>query len=155
MELKKVTLTTDGACIGNPGPGGWAAVLKFNDIVREMYGCEPNTTNNRMELTAVIRGLEVLKERCAVTVITDSQYVKNGITSWIHGWKRNGWRRGKGGKEGPVLNQDLWMALDALVAKHDITWQWVKGHAVHLGNLRCDELANNAARKQLASTGLK
>lgn len=148
MELKRVTLITDGACIGNPGPGGWACTLIYKDKQREMYGCESKTTNNRMELMAVIRGLGALTEPCNVTVVTDSQYVKNGITTWIHNWKRKGWKRSDGGK---VLNQDLWMELDTATARHKIEWQWVKGHADHVGNNRCDELATNAARKQVSS----
>jgi ribonuclease HI len=148
MERKKVTLITDGACIGNPGPGGWASVLLYKDKKREMFGCEAKTTNNRMELMAVIRGLDALSEPCDVTVITDSQYVKNGITSWIHNWKRKGWKRSDGGK---VLNQDLWMDLDEATQRHHLEWKWVKGHAEHAGNIRCDELANNAARKQVCS----
>lgn len=150
MELKKVTLITDGACIGNPGPGGWACILRFNSVTREMYGCEAHTTNNRMELMAVIKGLGALKEPCSVTVVTDSQYVKNGITAWIHSWKRNGWIRGKGSKAAPVLNKDLWMELDAACSRHELHWEWVKGHASHELNNRCDELANQAARRQLS-----
>jgi len=152
MSLKKIVLTTDGACIGNPGPGGWACILRFNGTVREMYGCEPRTTNNRMELMAVIRGLGALKESCEVTVVTDSQYVKNGITTWIHNWKRKGWKRSDGAA---VLNQDLWMELDAACRTHNLTWEWVKGHASHAENNRCDELATTAARKQLSSSGLR
>ena len=140
--MKSVTLVTDGACIGNPGPGGWACLLRFNQHKRELSGSEPHTTNNRMELAAVINGLRALKEPCRVTVITDSQYVKNGITSWIRGWKRNGW---KTKARTPVLNKELWMALDAAVARHKIRWEWVKGHASHEDNNRADELAAQAA----------
>jgi ribonuclease HI len=152
MSLKKIVLTTDGACIGNPGPGGWACILRFNQVAREMYGCEPRTTNNRMELMAVIRGLGALKETCEITVVTDSQYVKNGITTWIHNWKRKGWKRSDGG---PVLNKDLWMELDAACVNHTISWEWVKGHASHPENNRCDELATTAARQQLNSSGIR
>lgn len=146
--MKKVLLITDGACIGNPGPGGWAAILRFGEFTREMYCCEKHTTNNRMELMAVIKGLNALREACEVVITTDSQYVKNGITRWIHNWKRKGWKTSTGS---PVLNQDLWKELDAACGRHKITWEWVKGHAYHKDNNRCDELANNAARKQVCS----
>src|SRR5690242_5847944 len=118
--MKKIMLITDGACIGNPGPGGWACILRYGDNVKEMYGSEPHTTNNRMELTAAIEGLDALKEVCEVVVITDSEYMKNGITSWIRGWKNNGWRTKAGT---PVVNQDLWEQLDSLVNRHRTTWQ--------------------------------
>jgi ribonuclease HI len=144
--MKQVQIITDGACLGNPGPGGWASLLRFNGHLREMYGSEPHTTNNRMELTAAIRALEVLKEPCAVEIVTDSEYLKNGITAWIHGWKRNGW---KTSAKKPVVNQDLWEQLDQLAAKHKIHWTWTKGHADHADNNRCDELATRAARDQL------
>lgn len=143
--MKKIQLITDGACIGNPGPGGWACILRFGDKKKELFGCESQTTNNRMELEAAVRGLGALKETCDVEIITDSEYLKNGITTWIHGWKRNGWKR-KDKK--PVLNQDLWQRLDELVAKHHTEWKWTKGHADHPDNNRCDELATNAARTQ-------
>ena len=117
MKMKKVQLITDGACIGNPGPGGWAAILRFGTVKREMSGSAPQTTNNRMELTAAIEGLRALKEPCDVEIVTDSQYVKNGITTWIAGWKRNGW---KTSSKQPVVNQDLWTELDAEVAKHKL-----------------------------------
>ena len=144
--MKRVQLITDGACLGNPGPGGWASILRYNGHKREMFGSSPQTTNNRMELTAAIEGLRALKESCEVEVVTDSEYLKNGITQWIHGWKRNGW---KTAAKKPVVNQDLWMDLDQLVAKHRITWTWTKGHADHDDNNRCDELATRAARDQL------
>jgi ribonuclease HI len=143
--MKRVTLVTDGACLGNPGPGGWACIVRYNHHTKDLSGSEPCTTNNRMELRAVIEGLRTLKERCVVTVITDSQYVKNGITQWIHRWKRNGWQTSN---KTPVLNQDLWMALDAEAARHELHWEWVKGHATHEDNNRADELANRAAREQ-------
>ena len=146
--MKQVQLITDGACLGNPGPGGWAAVLRFRDLKKEMWASEKHTTNNRMELTAAIEGLKALKEACEVEVVTDSQYVKNGITSWIHGWKKKGWMTA--GKK-PVVNQDLWMALDAQANRHKLTWTWTKGHASHEDNNRCDELATRAAREQSAS----
>jgi ribonuclease HI len=150
--MKKVQLITDGACLGNPGPGGWACILRFNEHKREVYGAERQTTNNRMELTAAVRGLELLIEACEVEIITDSEYVKNGITKWITGWKRNGWR--KADKQ-PVLNQDLWQALDAQNARHHTKWTWTKGHASHTDNNRCDELATSAARSQTSCDGLK
>ena len=146
--MKQVQLITDGACIGNPGPGGWAAILRFGDKKKELWGCEPQTTNNRMELTAAIQGLRALKESCAVEVVTDSEYLKNGITTWIHGWKRKGWMTA--GKK-PVVNQDLWKALDEQVNAHKTTWTWTKGHASHADNNRCDELATRAAREQSCS----
>lgn len=149
-KLKAATLTTDGACIGNPGPGGWACVLRHQHHKKELHGSEPRTTNNRMELTAVIQGLRALKEPCRVTVFTDSQYVKNGITSWIHDWKRRGWITKA---KTPVLNQELWMALDEEVGRHEVHWEWVKGHAGHADNIRCDELAARAARRIADSTG--
>jgi len=154
--MKKVTLTTDGACIGNPGPGGWACVLRFEDWVGEIYGSEPHTTNNRMELRAVIEGLSMLKEPCEVTVNTDSQYVRQGITEWLSRWKTNGWKtsegRSKAGK--PVSNQDLWMALDEASQRHKVAWHWVRGHAHHKDNIRCDFLATKAAREQTSSQGV-
>ena len=146
--MKAVTLITDGACIGNPGPGGWACILRYNGVHKELFGAEPRTTNNRMELTAVIAGLRALKQSCKVTVVTDSQYVKNGITTWIHGWKRKGWVTSA---KTPVLNKELWMALEGEVARHDVSWEWVKGHADHGDNNRADELATMAARDQVSS----
>jgi len=143
--MKKVKLITDGGCIGNPGPGGWAAILRYNGVSKEMYGCEPHTTNNRMELRAAIEGLRALKEECEVEVVTDSEYLKNGITTWIHGWKRKGWMTAA---KKPVVNQDLWQALDQQVARHKTIWTWTKGHASHSDNNRCDELATRAAREQ-------
>jgi ribonuclease HI len=143
--MKQVHLITDGACLGNPGPGGWAYVLRFGKHTREMSGSVPHTTNNRMELTAAIEGLRSLKERCKVEVVTDSEYLKNGITTWIHAWKRNGW---KTAAKKPVVNQDLWMELEQAAAGHDIQWTWTKGHANHEDNNRCDELATRAAREQ-------
>lgn len=143
--MKKIRLITDGACIGNPGPGGWAYVLRYGDKVKEMSGFEPETTNNRMELRAAVEGLRVLKEPCEVEVITDSQYMKNGITDWIHKWKRNGWRTAS---KKPVVNQDLWQELDAQAARHKTEWSWTKGHASHADNNRCDELATAAARNR-------
>lgn len=144
--MKKIQLITDGACLGNPGPGGWASILRYNDHTRELTGSAEHTTNNRMELTGVIEGLKALREHCQVEIVTDSQYVKNGITQWIHGWKRNGW---KTAAKKPVMNQDLWEELDEQVARHTIHWTWTKGHADHADNNRADELATTAARQQL------
>lgn len=143
--MKKVQLITDGACLGNPGPGGWACVLRFGEHTKEMYGSEKATTNNRMELTAAIKGLEILKEKCEVVVTTDSEYVKNGITQWIHGWKKRGWVKAD---KSPVVNRDLWEELDFQVGRHETHWQWTKGHSSHADNNRCDELATRAAREQ-------
>jgi ribonuclease HI len=143
--MKKVQLITDGGCIGNPGPGGWAAILRHDGNKKEICGCEPHTTNNRMELRAAIEGLRALKEGCEVEVVTDSEYLKNGITTWIHGWKRKGWMTAA---KKPVLNQDLWQELDKEVGRHKTQWSWTKGHASHDDNNRCDELATRAAREQ-------
>ena len=144
--MKKVRLITDGSCLGNPGPGGWACILRYGEHKREMYGCAPQTTNNRMELTAAIEGLRTLKERCQVEIVTDSEYVKNGITTWIHGWKKKNWITSA---KKPVVNRDLWEELDRLVSGHQAVWVWTKGHASHEDNNRCDELAQRAAREQL------
>jgi ribonuclease HI len=146
--MKQVELITDGACSGNPGPGGWAAILRYGAHKKEMWGSEPQTTNNRMELRAAVEGLKMLKERCQVTITTDSEYVRKGITEWIHGWKRNNWRTAD---KKPVKNQDLWQELDTQVNRHDATWKWVKGHADHPDNNRCDELAVMAAKTQSKS----
>ncbi len=134
-----VEMYTDGACRGNPGPGGWGVLLRYGDTEKELCGGEANTTNNRMELTAVICGLRALSRCVEVTVFTDSKYVKNGMQQWIHGWKRNGW---KTASKKPVKNVDLWQQLDALVNQHNVAWQWVKGHSGHAENERADELAN-------------
>ncbi|BAN69244.1 ribonuclease HI [endosymbiont of unidentified scaly snail isolate Monju] len=136
---KPVELFTDGACRGNPGPGGWGALLRYGDVEKELWGGEPETTNNRMELMAVIRGLEALRRPSRVIVTTDSQYVKNGITQWIHNWKRNGW---KTSAKKPVKNADLWQRLEEAAGRHDIEWQWVRGHTGHAENERADALAN-------------
>jgi ribonuclease HI len=148
-RVKHVRLITDGACLGNPGKGGWAFILRYNHHRLEAYGCELHTTNNRMELTAVIEALDRLKQPCDIEIVTDSQYVKNGMMEWIHAWKRNGWRTAA---KKPVLNQELWQTLDELVSKQrKVEWTWTKGHASHEDNNRCDELANQAAREQISS----
>jgi ribonuclease HI len=138
MTTRRVTLFTDGACSGNPGPGGWAAILIWGDHRRDLFGGAAETTNNRMELTAAIEGLEALTRGCAVDLHTDSQYLRNGITSWIHGWKRNGW---KTADKKPVKNEDLWRRLDEAIARHDINWHWVRGHAGDTLNEAADLLA--------------
>ena len=137
--MKQVRAFTDGACSGNPGPGGWGAVLQFGDHERELHGGAPDTTNNRMELTAAIEALKALSEPCRVSLTTDSKYVKDGITQWLANWKRNGW---KTAAKKPVKNQDLWQALDHESARHAIDWCWVKGHSGHPENERADRLAN-------------
>ena len=134
-----VVIYTDGACSGNPGPVGWGAVLRYGDTVKELKGGEPLTTNNRMELTATIEALNALKRPCDVELHVDSQYVKDGLNKWIHGWKKNGW---KTADKKPVKNVELWQALDAAVGRHKIAWHWVKGHAGDEWNERADELAN-------------
>jgi ribonuclease HI len=141
-ELTPVEIATDGACKGNPGPGGWGAVIRSGGREKELSGGEPLTTNNRMELTAVIEALNALKRPCAVTLSTDSRYVMDGLTKWIHGWRRNGW---KTADRKPVKNADLWQALVEATARHRIAWQWVKGHAGHPDNERADKLACAAA----------
>lgn len=137
--MQEVTLYTDGACKGNPGTGGWGALLQSGKHSKELFGGEANTTNNRMELTAVIQGLAALKRPCIVNIYTDSQYVKNGMQQWIHNWKARGW---KTAAKQPVKNIELWQALDEAVSKHQIQWHWVKGHAGDPGNEKADELAN-------------
>lgn len=139
MADDSVEIYADGACRGNPGPGGWGVLLRTGARERTLYGGEPATTNNRMELTAVIRALESLTRHCRVQLYTDSQYVQKGITQWIHDWKRRGWRTA--GKQ-PVKNVDLWQQLEALASAHEVSWHWVKGHAGHDGNERADALAN-------------
>jgi ribonuclease HI len=140
-DKKKVALFTDGGCRGNPGPGGWGALLRSGEHEKEMYGYDEETTNNRMELMAAIAGLEALTESCEVVLTTDSQYVRQGITTWITGWKAKGW---KTAAKKPVKNKDLWQRLDEASNKHDIDWRWVKGHSGHAENERVDALANKA-----------
>ncbi|MCK7597443.1 ribonuclease HI [Microbulbifer sp. CAU 1566] len=137
--MKQVTIYTDGACRGNPGPGGWGALLMSGGAEKELCGGESLTTNNRMELMAAIQALAALNQRCTVDLHTDSQYVRQGITGWIHNWKRNGW---KTANKKPVKNADLWQALDDAIARHEVQWHWVKGHAGNPGNERADALAN-------------
>ena len=138
-ENKTVSLYTDGACKGNPGKGGWGVLMRYGSHEKELFGGEAHTTNNRMELTAIIQGLAALNRPCAVVIYTDSQYVKNGMEKWIHGWKKNGW---KTASKQPVKNEDLWQQLDQLAAQHQIQWQWVRGHTGHAENERADALAN-------------
>ncbi len=139
-----VELFTDGACLGNPGPGGWAALLRYKGTEKELAGGEPLTTNNRMEMLAVIEGLRALTRRSKVEVFTDSQYVQKGITEWIHGWKKRGWRTAD---KQPVKNADLWQVLDAARGGHEVKWTWVRGHAGHAENERVDQLARAEAEK--------
>jgi ribonuclease HI len=134
-----VEIFCDGACKGNPGPGGWGVILRYRGVEKELWGGEPATTNNRMELTALIRGLQALKRPARVRITTDSQYLMRGITEWIAQWKRNGWRTAS---KAPVKNQDLWQALDTAVAPHQVEWRWVRGHTGHPENERADALAN-------------
>jgi ribonuclease HI len=137
--LKEVEIFTDGACRGNPGPGGWGALLRYGEVERELYGGEAATTNNRMELQAAIEALRALKEPCRVALTTDSVYVKNGITQWLDGWKSKGWKTA--GKK-PVKNVDLWQSLDEQNRRHQVEWHWVKGHSGHRENEIADQLAN-------------
>ncbi|MBW4331488.1 ribonuclease HI [Stakelama sp. CBK3Z-3] len=141
-ELPHVEIATDGACKGNPGPGGWGVLLRIGDREKELSGGEPNTTNNRMELMAAIQGLNALKRPCRVTLSTDSKYVMDGLTKWIHGWQKNGW---KTAAKKPVKNAELWKELLAAAKPHRVEWVWVKGHAGHPDNERADQLASDAA----------
>lgn len=143
--MKRIEIFTDGACLGNPGAGGWAAILRYNDVEKEIFGGENETTNNRMELTAVISALSALKEPCNITLYTDSRYVMDGIEKWIDNWKKNNWKTTN--KKSAVKNIELWQKLDELRMAHEIRWVWVKGHAGHKENERCDELAKSEAAK--------
>ncbi|HHQ42033.1 MAG TPA: ribonuclease HI [Chromatiales bacterium] len=145
----EVEIWTDGACSGNPGPGGWAALLRYGDHERTLSGAEPRTTNNRMELLAAIRALEALRRPCRVRLVTDSEYLKKGITEWLPRWKARGWRTSE---RKPVKNADLWRRLDELATRHHVEWEWVRGHAGHPENERVDRLAR-AALKRLAARG--
>jgi ribonuclease HI len=140
-EATEVEIFADGACSGNPGPGGWAAILRHRRVEKELSGSEPHTTNNRMEMLAAIMGLEALKRRCRVRLYSDSQYLRDGITKWIQGWKRRGWRTAD---NRPVKNQDLWQRLDRAASGHEVSWIWVRGHAGHPENERADALARAA-----------
>ena len=153
LESKDVEIHTDGACIGNPGPGGWGALLRCNGVERELSGSEPNTTNNRMELMAAIGALEALKSSCRVRLHTDSQYVQKGITEWVDGWIRRGWKTAAGAV---VKNQDLWQRLKTAQQAHKVQWVWVRGHAGHVDNERVDRLARRAAEhSQRAGRGVE
>ncbi|MFQ5488331.1 MAG: ribonuclease HI [Gammaproteobacteria bacterium] len=145
-ESDVVEIFTDGACRGNPGPGGWGALLRYRGREKALYGAEPDTTNNRMELTAAIKSLESLKRPCRVHLTTDSEYVKKGIMEWLANWKRRGW---KTASRKPVKNADLWRRLDEAAARHDVQWHWVRGHSGHAENERADELANRAIDEML------
>lgn len=138
-NYQHVTMYTDGACKGNPGKGGWGVLLSYKGIEKKLYGGEPETTNNRMELMAAIQGLEILKRPCVVELWTDSVYVKKGMTEWITGWKKNGW---KNASKKEVANRDLWERLDTVMSQHEVNWHWVKGHSGNYGNEMADELAN-------------
>ena len=148
MSNDVVEIFTDGACSGNPGPGGWAAILRFRGEQKELTGGERETTNNRMEMMAAIAALEALKRPTQIEITTDSTYVKDGITRWIHGWKKNGW---KTSAKKPVKNQDLWQRLDQALAPHEVEWHWVRGHDGHPENERADALARQAAARQMMS----
>ena len=150
--MQRVEIYTDGACSGNPGPGGWAAVLTAAGQERELTGSEPHTTNNRMELTAALRSLEALKRPCRVVLHTDSKYLQGGMNGWLANWKRNGWKTA--GRK-PVRNEDLWRELDAACARHRVEWRWVRGHAGNPGNERADRLAREAMERSLAEDGNK
>ncbi len=144
--MQIVEVFTDGGCRGNPGPGGWGVLLRYNGQEKTLNGAEPDTTNNRMELMAAIQAFEALKRPCRVCITTDSQYVKNGVTQWMAGWKKKGW---KTANNQPVKNQDLWQRLERAMASHQVDWHWVRGHSGHLENERVDELANLAIDKLL------
>ena len=146
--MKEIVIHTDGACRGNPGPGGWGALLQYNGTQKPLKGGEPVTTNNRMELTAAIRALEALKEPCRVVLITDSNYLRQGITEWLPDWKKRGWRTAD---KKPVKNTDLWQQLESAVAAHTIEWRWVRGHSGDAGNEAADCLANEAIDEMLAT----
>ena len=143
-----VTIYTDGACSGNPGPGGWGALLQFGNHEKELSGSAKETTNNRMEITAAVMAFRALKEPCQVNIYTDSEYLKKGITDWIHNWKKLGWRRGSSGKTKPLANADRWKELDQAITDHQVSWHWVRGHAGHTENERVDNLAVSAMKNR-------
>ena len=144
MNKPPLEIYTDGACLGNPGPGGWGAILVWQDQEKELSGCEADTTNNRMELLAAIKALEAVRRAVPIKVVSDSIYLRDGITKWIHGWRKNGW---KTANKKPVANQDLWRRLDDLTQSFEISWEWVKGHSGHPMNERCDDLARKEAER--------
>ena len=144
MNKPPLEIYTDGACLGNPGPGGWGAILVWQDQEKELSGCEADTTNNRMELLAAIKALEAVRRAVPIKVVSDSIYLRDGITKWIHGWRKNGW---KTANKKPVANQDLWQRLDDLTQSFEISWEWVKGHSGHPMNERCDDLARKEAER--------
>ena len=146
LEMKNVTIFTDGACRGNPGPGGWGVLLRYDQHEKQLFGGEDNTTNNRMELLAAIKALESLRESCIIDLYTDSQYVQKGVSVWLSGWKKKNWKKAD---NKPVKNADLWKNLDELQAKHNITWHWVKGHSGHVENDLVDALANQGIDQHL------
>ncbi len=148
--MNKVEIFTDGACKGNPGRGGWGALLRYGQHEKELFGGEADTTNNRMELTAAIEALKALKKPCHVDLTTDSEYVRRGVLEWVHGWQRNGW---KTSDKKPVKNQDLWQALVLEMARHQIEWHWVKGHDGHPENERADQLANRGVDQLISGSG--
>ena len=148
--MKKVEIFTDGACRGNPGPGGWGALLRYGETERELYGGEAATTNNRMELTAAIRALSILRESCRVDLYTDSQYLRDGVTRWLENWKKRGWRTAD---RKPVKNIELWQALDREAQRHQVQWHWVRGHSGHAENERADQLANRGIDETMLSPG--
>jgi ribonuclease HI len=150
VSEETIEIFTDGACSGNPGPGGWGVLMRWRDHEKELFGGEAQTTNNRMELMAAIQGIEAVTRPARLRLVTDSTYVKDGITKWIHGWKRNGW---KTAAKKPVKNEDLWRRLDAALATHDVDWQWVKGHAGHAENERADELARRGISETAGQAG--
>jgi ribonuclease HI len=148
--MKHIKIYTDGACRGNPGPGGWGALLRYGDTDKILSGAELNTTNNRMELSAAIQALNALRESCHIDLYTDSQYVQKGISEWLVGWKKRGWKRAD---KSPVKNVDLWQALDEQAARHKITWHWVKGHSGHIENEMADQIANDAIDAMMNKRG--
>lgn len=149
--MKQIQIVTDGSCLGNPGPGGWACILRWAEGERELIGSDAQTTNNRMELTAAIKGLEALEDQSVVEIITDSRYLRDGITQYMRRWKQNGWRTVAGT---PVANQDLWTRLDELATRHTVRWSWVRGHGNHADQNRCDGLALGAARLEKLRQGM-